>query len=67
MNTNKWIDINKIQEFKEQYFWPYYVPHNEVIKKYNENENLKKRYCILKNSKQESSFEFMSLKWKIIR
>lgn len=60
------MNIKNLESFKEQYFWPYYVPHNEVIKKYNENEKMKKRYCILKNTWKTSTVEFIWIKWKII-
>lgn len=60
------MDINKLQSFKEQYFWPHYVPNNVVIKAYKENEEMKKRYAILKNTKKTGLVEFMSINGKII-
>ena len=57
------MDINKLESFKEQYFWPHYVPNNVVIKAFKENEENKRKYAILKKSWK--TFELMKI-WKII-
>lgn len=60
------MDIKKLELFKEKYFWPHYVPHSAVIKAFKENEEMKKKYAILKNTKKTGTVEFMRINGKII-